>query len=116
MRKIYRNKNISVSVGVNEPVNFEVRFVSDGNSGVTSINIPGDYDPEIHDSGLTNIGIGSNLRQADKTIVVSDIINPAPEEDDIIIEYYINNNLVHRHENPKSESDQPLIILWIKFN
>jgi hypothetical protein len=116
MRKIYRNKNISISVGDNESVNFEVRFISDGNSGVTAINIPGDNDPEIHDSGTVNIGTGSVLKKGDKTIIVSDIINPVPEETDIIIEYYINTNLVHRHENLKSISDQPLIILWIKFN
>lgn len=116
MRKIYRNKNISVTTGDKESVDFKVKFISDGNSGVTAINIPGDNDPEIYDSGTVNIGTGSVLKKGDKTIIVSDIINPVSEESDIIIEYYINNNLVHRHENPKSESDQPLIILWIKFN
>jgi hypothetical protein len=115
MRKIYRNKNISVTVGDNESVDFKVKFISDGNSGVTAINIPGDNDSEIHDSGTVNIGTGSDLKNGDKTIIVSDIINPVPEETDIIIEYYINEKLIHRHENSKSESDQPLIILWIKF-
>jgi hypothetical protein len=116
MRKIYRNKNISVNVGDNESVNFKVKFISDGNTGVTAINIPGNNDPEIHDSGSVNIGTGSNLKHADKTIVVSDLINPVPEETDIIVEYYINDQLIYKHENLKTESDQPLIILWIKFN
>lgn len=115
MRKIYRKKDIVINVDNNEQVNFEVRFVSDGNSGVTAINIPGDNDPDINNTGIADLGKGIALKETDKTVIVSDITNLAQEETDIIIDYLCNGSLVYRHHNEKTESDRPLIILWIKF-
>jgi hypothetical protein len=115
MRKIYRNKNISVSVGDNESVNFKVKFISDANSGLTSIDVPSDNDQEIRNEGSVNIGQGRELKGEKKTAVFSSINNLAPEETDIIVEYLINDIVIHRHENKKTESDQPTIILWIKL-
>jgi hypothetical protein len=115
MRKIYRYEKLSYKGEENEAVVFAVKFISDGNIGHTVINIPGNFDPEIANSGERSLGKLKALL-AEKTISVSDIANPVPEVETIIIEYYINNVLLVRHENPKTETDRPYVILKIKFS
>ncbi|WP_291131715.1 hypothetical protein [Flavobacterium sp. UBA7682] len=115
MRKIYRYENLSYTGNKEEEIIFKIKFISDGNIGHTVINIPGDDDKEIANSGKSNLGKIDDLKK-EKTISVSDIANPIPEEEDIIIEYYLNDILLVRHENPKSETDRPYVILKIKFH
>lgn len=93
---------------------FKIRFVSDGNKGQTIVNVPGDNDPEIENDGTVLLGKGEDLR-GDSTVSFSNIQNPIPTEDKIIIEYSINDNLLVIHSNDKSESDNPSIVLVIKF-
>jgi hypothetical protein len=114
MRKVYRYKNLSVAVADNEAVNFTVQFISDGNTGQTVVNIPGPTDPSILDSGTVALGTGASLRSED-TIVVSDVANLAPQEDEVRIQYLVNGKLLVEHSNQKSESDRPMIILMIQF-
>ena len=114
MRKVYRYRNLSFKAANDEEVNFSVEFVSDGNIGQTTINVPGPTDPEIEDSGTVFIGKGKNLR-GDTTVCVTDVANLIPEEDEIRIRYKINGQLIKEHYNPKSEEESPLIILFIKF-
>lgn len=115
MRKIYRYENLSYTGDAEEAIFFIVKFISDGNIGHTVINIPGDNDPEIPNSGQRSLGLLKTLTK-EKTVSVSDIANPVPEVDHIVVEYYINATLLVRHENPKSETDRPYVILKIKFN
>lgn len=115
MRKIYRYENLSYKAEINEEIIFEVKFISDGNIGHTVINIPGDNDPEIANSGKANLGSIESLLSG-KTFVVSDIANPIPQEDTITIEYYINKKLIKSHSNAKSDTDRPYVILAIKFS
>ena len=115
MRKIYRYEKLSYKGNPEDDVIYKVKFISDGNIGHTVINIPGDNDPEIANSGERNLGKLKTLT-AETVVSVSDIANPTPEVDDIIVEYYINNTLLVRHENPKTETDRPIVILKIKFN
>jgi hypothetical protein len=115
MRKIYRYEKLSFSAPADEDVNFEIKFISDGNIGHTVINIPGDNDSEIANSGKCSLGKIQSLI-SEKTISVSDIANPIPNEDTIAIEYYINKKLIAKHSNPKSETDRPYVILTIKFS
>lgn len=115
MRKIYRYENLSYSGKTNEEIIFEVKFISDGNIGHTVINIPGDDDAEIANSGKAALGNIQSLLSV-KTFVVSDIANPIPQEDTIAIEYYINQKLLKSHSNLKSETDRPYVILAIKFS
>ncbi len=113
-RKTYHYKNLSFPIADNTDVEFTVEFVSDGNIGQTQINIPGPNDSSISDSGSKVIGKGKDLR-AETTFCFSDIINPVPKEDKIIIRYKINGQLLIEHENDKSEENRPYIVLFIKF-
>lgn len=114
MRKIYRYEQLSYRGDGETEVFYKVKFISDGNIGHTVVNIPGDNDPEIANSGERSLGKLKSLT-GEKTMSVSDIANPIPEEDTIIIEYYINDMLLVRHENLKTETDRPYVLLKIKF-
>ncbi|NOY51076.1 MAG: hypothetical protein GXO88_11015 [Chlorobi bacterium] len=114
MRKTYRYKNITFPVSDDTEVTIEIEFISDGNSGRTVINVPGPNDKEINNSGSKYIGKGKDLR-GDSTICFSDIANLIPEEDEIRINYKINDKLLVEHVNQKSEEERPLIVLSIKF-
>lgn len=114
MRKIYRYEKLSYKGDQEEVIIFKVKFISDGNIGHTVVNIPGDNDPEIANTGERSLGQLKTLT-SEKVVSVSDIANPTPEVDDIIVEYYINSTLLVRHSNPKTETDRPIVILKIKF-
>jgi hypothetical protein len=114
MRKIYRYRDIEFPVDDHDNVFFEVVFVSDGNMAYTVVNVPGDHDPELADEGMVFLGKGSALRN-DTTISFSDVENPVPQEDTISIQYKINGKLLVEHSNPKSVTERPYIILFIKF-
>lgn len=114
MRKTYRYKDLSYAVADEEAVNFTVKFISDGNTGQTVINIPGTADPEIKDQGTVVLGKGKNLR-GDITVSFSDIANLAHEEDEICIQYIINDTVIQEHKNFKAEEKKPIVILNIKF-
>lgn len=115
MRKIYRYEKLTYTGQSDEDIEFEVKFISDGNIGHTVINVPGDNDPEIANSGKASLGKIQSLI-SEKTFVVSDIANPIPQEDTITIEYYINQKLIKSHSNLKTETDRPYVILTIKFS
>ncbi len=114
MRKIYRYEKLSYAGEENEAIVLKIKFISDGNTSHTTINIPNDNYKEIENSGQKKLGTLEELL-SDRTLLVSDIANPVPEVDTIIIEYYINATLLVRHENPKSETDQPYVFIKIKF-
>jgi len=113
-RKTYTYNNIVVPVGDDEDVEFSVVFVSDGNEGTTTINIPGGNDPEIQGAGTQSLGTGQNLRGG-RTITSSVIYNAAADEDEISVNFLINGKVVQEHMNPKSESDWSTILLVIQF-
>ncbi len=114
MSKTYRYKNLSHVAADDEEVNFTIKFISDGNIAQTVINVPGDNDPEIEDEGTVLLGKGEDLR-GEKTVSFSTVRNPIPEEENIIIEYSINDELLVKHENEKAEEENPFIVLVIKF-
>lgn len=114
MRKTYRYRNLSFAIADDEDVNFTVEFISDGNTGQTLINVPGPIDQEIQDSGTKFIGKGKDLR-GDATVCFSDIANLIPEENEIIVRYKINGQLLIEHKNFKFDEKRPIIILSIKF-
>ena len=114
MRKTYRYNNLSFAIADETEVNFTVDFISDGNSGQTTIDVPSNFDPELEDSGTVFIGKGKDLRN-ENTICFSNIDNKIPEEDEIRVRYKINGILIQEHSNPKSEEERPIIILKIKF-
>jgi hypothetical protein len=114
MRKTYRYKNLSYPVADNEVVTFAVKFISDGNTGQTAINIPGPNDPEITDEGAVPLGKGKDLR-GDITVTFSDLANLIPQEDEIEVDYLLNGMLIQKHKNLKSEEKRPIVILNIKF-
>ena len=114
MIKTYRYRGLSFNVADEEPVYLEVRFISDGNSGPTVINIPGPHDPEIPRDGTVYIGKGSDLR-GPETIIFSVLNNMVLEEDEVRVRYYLNGEFLEEHENKKEESDRPIVVLFVKF-
>ena len=114
MIKTYNYKSLSFPVEDNKKVYLIVKYVSDGNSSHTVVNKPGHNDPEIVDQGQVLIDIGANLR-SETTYVVTSLDNFIPDEDTIALDYYLNEQLIQRHSNPKSESDEPIVILHINF-
>lgn len=114
MRKTYRYKDLSFAVADETKVNLTVKYISDGNMGNTAINVPGALVPDIPNSGTQFIGKGSELR-GDKTVVSTVVENLIPNEDEIRIEYWLNDQLLQEHVNSKSVADRIIIILSIKF-
>lgn len=114
MRKIYRYEKLSYTGKAEDDIVYKIKFISDGDMSHTVINIPGDDDPEIANSGERSLGKLKTLTD-EKIMSISDIANPTPEVDEIIVEYYINDTLLIRHQNPKTETDRPYVILKIKF-
>jgi len=114
MRKTYRYRNLSFPVADETEIIFTVKFISDGNMAQTVINIPGPNDPEIENEGEISLGKGKDLR-GDTTISFSDIANLIPEEDEIRIQYKINDRILVEHSNLKTEEERPKVVLFIKF-
>lgn len=114
MTKTYRYKNLVFPLGDEEMANFTVEFISDGNIGSTGINVPGEKDYEIINAGSEKIGKGVDLRN-EFTVVATDVSNMNPMEEEIRIRYKINGKLLLEHHNLKSESNEPMIVLAIKF-
>ncbi len=114
MRKTYRYRDLVYPVADDTDLNFTVEFISDGNSGITTIFVPGNPKPEIEDAGTVFIGKGSQLR-GEIIVCVSDLANPVPEEDEIRVKYKINDTLIVEHHNLKSEEERPIVILFLKF-
>ncbi len=114
MRTIYRYRDLEFPVADNTDVIMTVEFISDGNTALTFINVPGSNDPKIEDEGSVLLGKGEDLR-SETTISVSDVSNLVPEEDDITIQYKLNGTLIQQHTNSKNDEEHPIIILFIKF-
>jgi hypothetical protein len=111
---------------------FSVKYITDANFGKTKITVPQRDEPfTIDNAGTINIGNGSDLRNA--TIAVScKVSNPAPQEDTIIVGFFINDKLISLelenneiqqeypdrngyHINKKSAGERIRIMLAIKF-
>lgn len=114
MRKLYSYKDLNFPVADDTEVIFQVKLISDGNIINTAINIPGDDDPLIHDEGTASLGKGKDLR-GQITVAFSDIINLVPQEDEIRVQYLINDVLLQEHQNDKSEENRPYVMLTINF-
>jgi len=114
MRKMYSYKDLSFVIEDDADVVFTVDLISDGNIIYTSINVPGDNDSQLVDAGSVVIGKGIDLR-GETTFCFSDILNLIPQEDEIRIQYKINDQLLVEHHNLKSEEVRPYVVLYIKF-
>jgi hypothetical protein len=139
MRTTYRYKKLSYAVADDKEVYYAIKFVSDGDYSQTIINIPGDNDPEIKNSGMVLLGKGKDLR-GETTVSFTDDINPIPEEDEIKIRYFIgeksfceklingqltdeqlhdatflDGQIFVEHSNLKKDEERPYIVLFINF-
>jgi len=114
MCKPYRYNNLSYTVADDSDVYFTVEYLSDGNSGLTSVDVPGTLDPEIKNAGKVFIGKGKDLR-GEATYVSSNIDNKVSQEDEIRVKYLINNEELVEHHNLKSEAERITVILKITF-
>ena len=110
MGKTYNYHGITPKVADTKDVNFEVAFVSDGNTGGTYITIQDIGDFEIDDAGSVNLGKAADLR--DKVVSIgSKLANPVAEEDTVAVNYLINGKVIVEHSNPKKDDDQPRIAI-----
>ena len=114
MPKTYRYKNLSFALADDAEAIFSVKFISDGNSGHTVINIPGDNDPEIQNEGEVSLGKGKELRK-EKTVSFSSFWNLISQVDEIRVQFKINNQLLVEHANSKIEEERPFVVLNIDF-
>lgn len=112
--KIYTYDKLSYTGDENEEIIFKVKMISNGNDGKTIIDLPNDDEKVIPNSGKESLGTLKNLTRV-KTKSYTNVNNLNPDSDSIIVEFYINSKLMVRHENLKSESEDPFIILKIKF-
>lgn len=112
--KTYNYKDLVFPIGDDETANFTVEFISDGNRGHTTIDVPGSNDPEIPGEGTVIIGKGKNLR-GERTVSFSIVENRAAMEEEIRVRYLINGKQILEHINPKSESERSRIALSINF-
>lgn len=114
MPRVYPYKGLSYTAAVNEVIVFSVRFISDGNSGDTYIDLPDDDDRIIKREGSEILGEGEKLK-GHTIVVISTIRNSNPNVSTIKVAYYINGKEIQYHENEKSETDYPTILLKIKI-
>ncbi len=114
MRKVYRYKNLDIEINGNEEIEFGVQFLTSGNIAQTLVNIPGDNDPEIADSGVALIGTKVELKN-ELIVCATDVANIIPQVDTIAINYTVNGKTILEHRNDKSEEDRPIIVLFIKI-
>ncbi|MBR8535428.1 hypothetical protein KDU71_07635 [Carboxylicivirga sediminis] len=112
--KTYRYKDLSFPVSDNDDVYVEVKFKSNADIAATAINVPGPNDKEIEDSGIEVIGKGKDLR-SEMTSIVTVVMFPSPVDDNIAMDYFINGKLIVSHDNPKTESENPIVVLLVKF-
>jgi hypothetical protein len=97
-----------------EEVVFSVKFISDGNKCSTKIRVPDKRKPIIiKDEGSDVLGTGTALRDS---LLVShtQAKNMIPEEDDIIIEFHANGQVV-TYNKKKSEDAAPHIMIEMRF-
>lgn len=114
MPKTYTYTDLTFSAPGDTELIFSVTFISDGNTGVTTVSVPQRSQKQITDTGSVSMGRSKNVKN--KTVIaVSDLANLAAEEQDITVQYKINDTVVLTHSNPKSEEERPIIVLLIKI-
>lgn len=115
MSKMYTYKNLSFPVADDALVTLTVTFAVPSTFGGTTVNIPGPNDPEIGPEGGSKvIGNGAALR-GQSTVILSTLHNLIPEIPDIEVEYFLNGKSVVKHSNPKTEEENPIVILIVNF-
>ena len=114
MPKLYPYKDLFYNSADDEEIIFSVEFISDGNSGDTYVDLPGDDDKEIKRDGSANLGRAGNLKDY-QIVAVSTLRNSNPNVSLIKAAYFINGKKIQYHENEKGETDYPTILLKIKI-
>lgn len=105
---------VSCPVADSEEAVFSVKFISDGNKCSTKIRVPDKRKPvTIKDEGSDVLGTGAALRDS-LLVSHSQAKNMVPEEEDIIIEFRINGQIV-TYNKKKSEDSSPHIMIEMKF-
>ncbi|MFP9098075.1 hypothetical protein ACLI09_03395 [Flavobacterium sp. RHBU_24] len=114
MKKTYPPYEVTYIAPAGTYVIFDIAFISDGNFGSTFVNLPGSLkDKLIKNEGQYNLGKIEDLA-VERTVISSNFLNPADEEDTIKIKYSINDETVI-HQNLKSEADDVTIYIIITY-
>lgn len=114
MPKTYPYKDLIYTALDDEEIIFSVSFISDGNSGDTYVDLPGDDDRIIKRDESANLGRAGKLKEY-PIVVISTIRNSNPNVSNIKVAYFINGEEIQYHENEKSETDYPTILLKIEI-
>lgn len=112
MEKIYVYEDIIFNANNDTQINVSVEFLSDGNQAATTIHAPKKSTKTFENSATRYIGLAKDLRSS-ALIISTKARNMIKEEDTIIINYKINDTIIKKHANAKSDADEILIILYI---
>lgn len=115
MSQIFRYPNVHKQIPGSGINTFKVEVESDGCKVKTIVNIPGDDDPLIDNSGQAEIGEKQNLIK-EHTVVVSECYCPIQEEDEIFVKFFINDDLILTHQKDIEADRTHLVIFKIKFS
>ncbi|HBV14840.1 hypothetical protein [Chryseobacterium carnipullorum] len=114
MEKIFVYDEVSFEAKDDTQINFTVEFISDGDIAVTTVHAPKKSTKTFIDSETKYIGLAKDLRSS-SLIVTTKCKNPLDHEDTISINYKINDQLIKKHTNPKSDADEILIVMYVSI-
>jgi len=95
----------------------KARFLDSGSYAHHDIDCPGTSNDHSKESEFT-LDLGTKeFLLTERTIIISKVLNERSVEDipNVRINYYLNDNLIVAHENPKSVDPTPRIIIKFFF-
>ena len=97
-----------------DQVFLKIELPDQGTASHHIVDIPGNNDLTGLDNCTLLLGEGLTLK-TQRTLVFSKPFNIDPNNDDVKINYYINDELIQVHSNPKSVDLSPQIVLSLQF-
>lgn len=104
----------TVSVTDEQPVYLKVKLPDSGSTAHHIVDLPGPNDTEAINDFQTYLGTGAELKK-ERTIIFTKAANISSTTADVKVNYYINDELLEPHSNPKTEDPSPQIKLKLIF-
>ena len=110
---VYRYSN-TVALKEDENAILRVAFGELGSTAHHVIDIPGPNDKQALDQCVENLGTLDELAK-ERTLIYTKAVNINPNSEDVKLKYFINEQEVANHSNPKNVDPSPLIIVTLRF-
>jgi hypothetical protein len=110
---IYRYKHRR-PVKDQEEVILKIQLLDQGSAASHLIDIPGPNDNDALNSCTVVLGRGRDLKK-ERTLIFSSPVNVDPNVNDIQLEFYLNDEMIQHHTNPKTVDVSPQIIMTLNF-